>query len=252
MEVRSSPDETLLLPSKGPTKRSFGAWRVAFSKDERTLISDSSSRKKRPPYLPNGPTTEPVYASPFHRRCHRTTWSVSSSVPAPEPKENPRRRLGDKFNPIGGPMRGRSILVSAVLVGGAVVGGTAALKGGAASNTATTTSLATTTTNLDATTRIHSLSTEAERLGGQITIARTKLSALEQLVLSETAQRRAASRPNVPSVSTVSTGAASTAPSTAPTTTTTSTTAPTTQTTTGASSSTTDDNSNSNGGSGDN
>jgi hypothetical protein len=94
---------------------------------------------------------------------------------------------------------------------------------------------ATTTIPGAATTQIHALVTEAQRLSAQITNTRTELSKLEQQVLANAAKRSAAQRQSAPVVSTVLTG-----------------TAPVTHATTGASSATGNDNSDSNGVSGDN
>jgi len=127
-------------------------------------------------------------------------------------------------------MRWPSIWITAVVAGGAVVGGSAALLSNAASSSATGLPTATTTIPGATTTQIHSLVTEAQSLSAQITNARTTLLRLEQLVLANAAKRSAALRQSAPVVLTVS------APK-----------APVTHATTGASSATHNDNSDSNG-----
>jgi len=99
----------------------------------------------------------------------------------------------------------RSILIAAVVTGGAVVGGSAALVSSTASLSASGSPVATTTIPDATTTEIHTLVNQAQRLNTQIANTRAELTRLQQVLA--TAARRAASRPSLPAVSTVSTGA---------------------------------------------
>lgn len=106
-------------------------------------------------------------------------------------------------------MKIRSRWLTTVVSGSAIIGGVAALSGSPASSSQAAVLVPTTTSPADVTTaEISGLVTEAQRLGNEITNARSTLAQLEQVVTSNAARRAA------PAVHAVSVSPALQAPTT--------------------------------------